>query len=602
MKGNSRRSVQLGDLFTIKHGYAFKGEHFGSEGSHIVLTPGNFFDEGGFKKKGEKEKWYSGKIPEEYILSQGDLLVAMTEQAEGLLGSAALVPENSLYLHNQRLGLIQNLNGVEKRFLYFLFNSQPVRQHIRANCSGVKVRHTSPSRIYEVKVDIPPLPTQRKIAAILSAYNDLIENNLRRIKILEEMAQNLYREWFVKLRFPGHGNARFVDSPLGRIPEGWEVRTVRDLVERRKPGKLFSQKTASPEGEVPILDQGRSGIIGYHNYEPGIHASEANPVIVFANHTCYQRMVQYPFSAIQNVLPYVPSEKYKRNIYWLHWATKDLVEFNDYKGHWPEFMSKELVLPNRALCEVFGEKAESIVKLIYRLEKSNQSLCQTRDLLLTRLISGELDVSELGIDIGNLTVQAGAESPEIRSTDTTSKKKVKIETAPLPQPQKEAIVKTPEPETPDKIPAPIDEWETNEVMAVFRSFVRSKGFIERDQFIRLVAHEMGYKRVSSRIYSILKGHIIAAIRRDILETETGWVRIKTNTIEEYHPNDLIRALWSVLPKNRYSSREDTMRAAAEHLGFRRLTERARMNIKAAMRVAIRRGILKGDKEDIWRAD
>jgi len=112
---------------------------------------------------------------------------------------------------------------------------------------------------------------------------------------------------------------------------------------------------------------------------------------------------------------------------------------------------------------------------------------------------------------------------------------------------------------------------------------------------------MGCKRVSSRIYSILKGHIIAAIRRDVLETESGWVRIKTSTIEKYHPNDLIRTLWSVLPKNRYFSREDTMRAAAEHLGFRRLTEKARMNIKAAMRVAIRRGILKGDKEDIWRA-
>ncbi|MFH2041310.1 MAG: restriction endonuclease subunit S, partial [Acidobacteriota bacterium] len=246
MKENSRRSVQLGYLFTIKHGYAFKGEHFGKKGSHIVLTPGNFFDEGGFKKKGDKEKWYSGKIPEEYILSQGDILVAMTEQAEGLLGSAALVPKNDIYLHNQRLGLIQDLNGVEKRFLYYLFNSKLVRQQIRASCSGVKVRHTSPSRIYEVKVDIPPLPTQRKIAAILSAYDDLIETNLRRIKILEEMSQNLYREWFVKFHFPGYQNARFTDSPLGRIPTGWEVVYVEQIVKRAPSGKKYNQKTVSP--------------------------------------------------------------------------------------------------------------------------------------------------------------------------------------------------------------------------------------------------------------------------------------------------------------------------------------------------------------------
>ena len=74
------------------------------------------------------------------------------------------------------------------------------------------------------------LPTQRKIASILSAYDDLIENNTRRIAILEEMAQAIYREWFVNFRFPGHENAKMVDSPLGQIPEGWEVLSVTLLV------------------------------------------------------------------------------------------------------------------------------------------------------------------------------------------------------------------------------------------------------------------------------------------------------------------------------------------------------------------------------------
>ena len=73
------------------------------------------------------------------------------------------------------------------------------------------------------EVRVPPLPTQRKIASILSAYDDLIENNTRRIAILEEMAQAIYREWFVNFRFPGHENVKLVDSPLGQIPEGWEA-------------------------------------------------------------------------------------------------------------------------------------------------------------------------------------------------------------------------------------------------------------------------------------------------------------------------------------------------------------------------------------------
>ncbi|MFA4838547.1 MAG: restriction endonuclease subunit S [Candidatus Neomarinimicrobiota bacterium] len=251
----------------------------------------------------------------------------------------------------------------------------------------------------QVEAPVPPLPTQRKIAAILSAYDDLIENNLRRIKILEEMAQNLYREWFVKFRFPGHQHARFTDSVLGRIPEGWEVVTVEQIVERVPSGKKYDQKTVSVTGTVPVLDQGRSGIIGYHNDEPGVLASEDTPIIVFANHTCYQRFVMFSFSAIQNVLPFLTNSEYPRNIYWLHYATKDLVTFNDYKGHWPEFMAKELFLPSSNTCQQFVGFVEPITRLIYKMEKRNETLRRTRDLLLPRLISGEVDVSELDIKI-----------------------------------------------------------------------------------------------------------------------------------------------------------------------------------------------------------
>src|SRR5216684_3287982 len=126
------RDCKLGDLLEIRHGYAFLGKHFASEGTHIVLTPGNFYDEGGFKQKGDKEKWYTGPIPPDYVLSENDLIVAMTEQAEGLLGSSVIVPRSRLYLHNQRLGLVQirDNSKTDKRFLYYLFNLKSVRQQI----------------------------------------------------------------------------------------------------------------------------------------------------------------------------------------------------------------------------------------------------------------------------------------------------------------------------------------------------------------------------------------------------------------------------------------------------------------------------------------
>ena len=91
------------------------------------------------------------------------------------------------------------------------------------------MRHTAPDRIYAVKVSVPPLRVQGRIASILSTYDDLIENNTRRIRILEEMAQMIYREWFVNFRFPGHEKVRMVESELGPIPEGWAVQSLGSL-------------------------------------------------------------------------------------------------------------------------------------------------------------------------------------------------------------------------------------------------------------------------------------------------------------------------------------------------------------------------------------
>ena len=221
-------SVHLGKFFTIKHGWAFKGKYFAEEGKYILLTPGNFNPDGGIKLKGNKEKYYVGDFPDEFLLKHGDLLVVMTDltQDAPILGSPAFVMEDGKFLHNQRLGKIQELDEskVIFPFLYYLFNSSNVRNQIKASATGATVKHTAPERIYDVEVSLPPIAIQCKIAAVLGNYDDLIENNTRRIKILEEMAATIYREWFVEFRFPGHENVKMVESELGLIPQGWEVK------------------------------------------------------------------------------------------------------------------------------------------------------------------------------------------------------------------------------------------------------------------------------------------------------------------------------------------------------------------------------------------
>lgn len=234
------------------------------------------------------------------------------------------------------------------------------------------------------------LSEQKRIAGILSAFDDKIENNNHIIKTLEETAQMIFKEWFADFRFPGYENAEFVDSELGHIPKGWEVKNVLEIVKRISVGKKYENKTALLKGKVPILDQGHSGCIGYHNDEPGVVASIENPVVVFTNHTCNYRLVTYPFSAIQNVLPYIGNNGYPT--LFIYYLTRGRITMQEYKGHWPEFEQQEFLVPPPELAENFAEFLKPMTQKIVGLENENQKLATMRDLLLPKLMSGEIRV------------------------------------------------------------------------------------------------------------------------------------------------------------------------------------------------------------------
>jgi type I restriction enzyme S subunit len=157
---------KLGELIHIKHGYAFKGANFTNEGKYIVLTPGNCFESGGLKLKGEKEKYYSIEPPEEYILNEGDLLVVMTDlvNTAPILGGAFFIPDNDKYLHNQRLGLVSitDESKLSKAYLFYALNFNDYRSQIRGSASGSTVRHTAPERIYRCAINLFSLPIQKK--------------------------------------------------------------------------------------------------------------------------------------------------------------------------------------------------------------------------------------------------------------------------------------------------------------------------------------------------------------------------------------------------------------------------------------------------------
>jgi type I restriction enzyme S subunit len=189
--------VPLGEFFQIKHGYAFDGKFFKPTGEHILMTPGHFHEEGGFREQGEKTKYFTGEIPQDYVLAKDDIVVAMTEQTAGLLGSAAFVPEGDLYLHNQRLGLIVDLEEkrLSKRFLFYVFNHPHLRVEVAKTSTGSKVKHTSPTKLRAVKVGIPPtLDEQEEIASVLSTTQQKISVATNKKSQLQDLFRTLLHQ------------------------------------------------------------------------------------------------------------------------------------------------------------------------------------------------------------------------------------------------------------------------------------------------------------------------------------------------------------------------------------------------------------------------
>jgi len=193
----------LSDLCDIKHGFAFKSEYFTNNGDYVLLTPGNFYESGGYRDRGEKQKYYCGKIPDGFVLEPEALLIAMTEQAAGLLGSPIIVPSKGKYLHNQRLGLVTSKTHIPwlNEFFFHVFNTESVRQAIHESATGAKVRHTSPSKIGEVIVAFPTtIEEQKKISDQLNDFQSETQHleslYQRKIDALDELKQSLLHQAF----------------------------------------------------------------------------------------------------------------------------------------------------------------------------------------------------------------------------------------------------------------------------------------------------------------------------------------------------------------------------------------------------------------------
>ena len=219
------------------------------------------------------------------------------------------------------------------------------------------------------------------------------------------MVREIFKDWFVDFgptRAKAKGRTPYLAQNIWELfpdklddegmPEGWETKSLKDCLERLKVGKLYNQKTVSPTGRVPVLDQGKSGIIGFHDNKANIQASPKRRVSVFANHTCLQRLLDFNFSTIQNVIPFIghqlPTE-------WVHYASLGKQNFEEYRGHWPSFVIHKVTVPTIELATAYTQLVDPLLHKISLNQTEEKALTQTRSLLLPKLMSGEIRLSEV---------------------------------------------------------------------------------------------------------------------------------------------------------------------------------------------------------------
>lgn len=314
-------------------------------------------------------------------------------------------------------------------YIYYLSISDGIRKPAEKSMYGASGRQRADLDVIKnVNLMVPPLCIQQKIASILSAYDNLIENNNRRIKILEEMAQTIYDEWFIKFRFPGHSKAKMVKSALGEIPEEWEVKTVGEVASIYR-GRSYRSEELAEQGGMPFLNLKNieryggfreNGLKNYNGQYKETQTAVAGDIVIAVTDMTQERMIVARAARVPNI-------GFHKFVYSMdlvkvlpHDATEGEFLYGMFKySQFPDIVKEQangvnvlhlspdriveykLVLPPKVIRAQYAEISRPIYSLTDNLKMRNTNLQQTRDLLLPRLISGELDVENLDIKVDN---------------------------------------------------------------------------------------------------------------------------------------------------------------------------------------------------------
>ena len=378
--------VKLGDIATCiqpgPFGSQLHNSDYSKEGTPIIMPKdivGGAIVHSGLLKVSEEHV----KRLSRHQVYEGNLMVAR----KGDVRKCAYITanENGWMTGSDCLKVVLDESKCYPKFIYYQLRSEHIGRWLEKVSIGATMPSLNTGLLSGIEMVLPPIEIQKQITGILSVYDDLIENNRKQIKLLEEAARRLYKEWFVDLRFPGHENTEIVDG----VPEGWSRTNINEILTFHRGYDLT--KNEMKAGRYPVV--GSTTVIGYHNEfkikGPGIVTGRSGS------------LGKYQF-IWDNFWPHNTSlyiSDYKdHNIFFVYslLQTVDFASLNN-GGAIPTLNRNvlsniEVIEPTDELQEMFAKIAEAQYRKIRNLEKQNSQLKMARDVLLPKLMSGEVEV------------------------------------------------------------------------------------------------------------------------------------------------------------------------------------------------------------------
>lgn len=328
---------------------------------------------------------YYDKLDSKRKAQEGDILYSVV----GSFGIPVYIKETTPFVFQRHIAILRpNVDKIVPEFLYYTMLNRDFYMKADAVAIGAAQRTISLTALRNMDIDIPDIEKQKKIAKILTAYDVLIENNQKQIKLLEEVAERLYKEWFVDLHFPRYKDVKVIDG----VPEEWNKELIGNVIGKVSRTKQIKTADYLSEGSIPIIDQSRDFIAGYTNDSEAL-VNTGTPVIVFGDHTRILKYIQFPFAKGADGTQLIISDRTNmpQSLLYLSLIAVDLFNYH-YARHFKYLKAESILIPSQDVADEFDRLISPIFSQIQKLREKCYKLSQARDRLLPKLMSGEIEV------------------------------------------------------------------------------------------------------------------------------------------------------------------------------------------------------------------